>query len=81
MVINYLGSVQIKSATAYNSADILTDFPSATILIMKNTGIAVSVDGYPMFNVDFNEIAKLETGHTYQFNKDCVIAVGIYVSA
>ena len=74
--VHYLGGVSAKSKEVLTSTSILTDFPTATCLIMKTNGVKVSIDGTDAFPVDYGEITYLETGHSYIFTKDCSLSVG-----
>lgn len=74
----YLGSVACEGGKAYTSASVLATYATANCLIMKGNGVSVSVDASPMFSVSYDDQSYIETGHTYVFNKDCVLAVGRY---
>lgn len=74
----YLGAVACEAGKTYTSANVLTTYPAATCLIMKTEGVSVSVDASPMFSVSYADQSYIETGHTYVFNKNCVLAVGKY---
>jgi len=76
--IKYLGAVQAKQNVPITSASILADFPTATVIKMKTEGVRVQVDGTAMFDIEFNDEHYLETGQTFMFNKDCIVALGIY---
>ena len=84
-LVNFLGSMIVKAGTKYTTADIITEFPTATLMIMKTRSTAscpnkVSVNSYPAFEIEFNEHAYIETGSAYTFTKDCEIAICKYVS-
>lgn len=76
--IEYLGSVKALSGTTVTSASVLALFPTATVLKMKTPDVKVSINGGEQFDVDYNDESFLTTGKSYMFNKDCIIAVGIY---
>lgn len=79
--IEYLGAITATQGKMYNSSDIKTAFPTATVLKMKTKeGGSVSVNGSDMFPIDYNDENYLATGHTYIFERDCIIAVGRYVN-
>ena len=76
--IVYIGAMNAKRDTSYSTADILTLFPTATVVKMKTEGVKASVNDTDYFDVGFDDETFLDTGHTYKFTKDCVIAIGIY---
>ena len=76
--VKYLGAKSLQVGITYTSANILTEFPSATCLIMKTSGVSVSINGTDMFPIVLNDQSYLEAGLSYTFNKDCTVAVGIY---
>ena len=76
--IEYLGAVKCLAGTQYTSASILTAFPTATVLKMKTDDVQAGINGGVMFHINYDDESFLTTGKTYIFDKDCVIAVGIY---
>lgn len=76
--IEYLGAVKVTSGTSVTSASVLTSFPTATVLKMKTANVKVAINGGVQFDVVYDDESYLTTGKTYMFNKDCVVAVGIY---
>jgi hypothetical protein len=76
--IEYIAAVQAKANEAVTSADLLVLYPTATVIKMKTKGVRASVNSSVMFEVDYNDESFLTTGHSYKFDKDCVIAVGRY---
>jgi len=76
--VKYLGAKSLQVGKTYTSADLLTEFSGATCLIMKTSGVSVSINGTDMFPIVLNDQSFLETGLSYTFNKDCIVAVGIY---
>lgn len=79
--IEYLGAISIKSGTMYTTASILAKYPTATVLKLKTeSGVKVSVNGTDMFTIVFDDETYLVTGHSYVFEKDCIVAIGRYVN-
>lgn len=78
--IEYLGAVEVQGGVSVSSSTISTAFPSATVLKMKTKDVKVSIDGGVQFDVVYDDESFLNsaTPKTYVFNKDCIIAVGIY---
>lgn len=76
--IEYLGAMQVSAGIAYTTASILTLYPTATVLQMKTDDIQVSINGTVMFHITYDDTSYIATGKTYYFDKDCVVAVGIY---
>lgn len=76
--IDYLGAIKADKGTQYTSASILTAYPTATVIKMKTDGVSASIDGGVQFLTSFDDESYLTTGKTYMFDKDCVIAIGIY---
>lgn len=76
--IEYLGSVYCTGGASVTTASILATYSTATALIMTTEGISVSINGSPMFPAKAGEITYMTTGKTYVFDKDCIIAVGIF---
>jgi hypothetical protein len=79
-IVTYLGSMQAVKDVTYNSTDIKDEHPTANCIIMKTIGVKVSVNGTALFDVSLDDQSFLENGHTYRFNKDCVIAIGKYTT-
>lgn len=84
--IQYIGAVEVKAGVEYTSASILTDYPTATVIKLKQktnqkddgNPVRVAVNKSPMFEVLFDDESYIATGTTYVFSKDCILAVGIY---
>lgn len=76
--IEYIGAVEAKAGVPITSADLLAMYGTATVLKMKTKGVSVSVNNSPLFEVTYDDESYLVTGHTYKFNKDCIVAVGVY---
>ena len=79
-IIEHLGSIECIAGTAVTTASILSQFPTATALMMATSGVSVSINATPMFMIQPNQESYLASGKTYVFNKDCLIIVGIYRS-
>lgn len=76
--IDYLGAMKVDKGTQYTSASILTAYPTATVLKMKTKDVSVSINGGVQFLTSFDDESYLSTGKTYIFDKDCIVAIGIY---
>ena len=76
--VEYLGAISAKQSQMYNSADVLALYPTANVMKLKTEGVRVSVNNSDMFPIDFNDENYLVAGHTYIFDKDCVITIGRY---
>jgi len=76
--IEYLGAIKAVAGTQYTSASILATFPTATVIKMKTESVMAGIGGGVMFPITFDDERYLVTGKTYIFDKDCIIAVGIY---
>lgn len=83
--IQYLGSFVIKKEEIHTTAQILASYPTATVIkIAKITsqnpkeGVNVAINGTPAFTTYLGEESYIETGTSYVFDKDCILAVGIY---
>jgi len=81
-ILNYLGAVTIQAKKTYSSDDILNQFDTANIMVLKtqngNTPIKVSINGTDAFCITFDEIAFLEAGKSYIFDTDCTLAIAKY---
>lgn len=80
--VEILGSYECKACETVNYADIKTAFPTATVTIMKTTGVKVSINGCPMFDATFDAQNYLPAtgGGTAVFSKDCILLIGRYVN-
>lgn len=76
--IKYIGAISVKGGTTYSSTTVLAQFPGATCLVMKTPDISVSVNGTDMFPIAYEDQSYIESGINYTFNKNCVIAIGVY---
>ena len=76
--IDYLGALAVNKGQQYTSASIITSYPTATVLKMKTDKVSVSINGGVQFLTSFDDESYLATGKTYIFDKDCIVAIGIY---
>lgn len=76
--IDYLGAMAVNKGQQYTSASIITAYPTATVLKMKTNGVSVSINGGVQFLTSFDDESYIATGKTYIFDKDCIVAIGIY---
>lgn len=76
--IDYLGAMSVNKGQQYTSASIITAYPTATVLKMKTDKVSVSINGGVQFLTSFDDESYLTTGKTYIFDKDCIVAIGIY---
>lgn len=76
--IDYLGALAVNKGQQYTSASIITAYPTATVLKMKTDKVSVSINGGVQFLTSFDDESYLTTGKTYIFDKDCIVAIGIY---
>lgn len=75
--IDYLGAMAVDKGQPYTSDSIITAYPTATVLKMKTNGVSVSIGGVK-FLTSFDDELYLTAGKTYIFDKDCIVAIGIY---
>ena len=76
--IDYLGALAVNKGQQYTSASIITAYPTATVLKIKTDKVSVSINGGVQFLTSFDDESYLSTGKTYIFDKDCIVAIGIY---
>lgn len=76
--IEYLGALAVNKGQQYTSASIITAYPTATVLKIKTDKVSVSINGGVQFLTSFDDESYLTTGKTYIFDKDCIVAIGIY---
>jgi len=76
--IEYLGAISASGGVAYTTASILALYPTATVLQMKTPDVQVGINGSVLFHITYDDTSYLTTGKTYYFDRDCVVAVGIY---
>lgn len=76
--IEYMGAIEVQRGKLYTSAQVLSPFIGATCMKMKTDGVSVSVNGTDAFLTHFDDESYITTGHTYIFDRDCVIAIGKY---
>ena len=76
--IDYLGALAVNKGQQYTSASIITAYPTATVLKIKTDKVSVSINGGVQFLTSFDDESYLTTGKTYIFDKDCIVAIGIY---
>lgn len=77
-LVKYMAAMQVVKDQAYTSASIIAAYPTANVLIMKSVGAKVSISGTDMFDVSYDDVSYIESGQSYIFNMDCVIAIGSY---
>ena len=78
-VVEYLGAISVESGKLYTSAQVLTTYPTANMMKMKTKDVMVSVNGSDIFPISYDDESFITSGHTYIFNKDCIIVIGKYV--
>lgn len=76
--IDYLGAMAVNKGQQYTSASIITAYPTATVLKIKTDKVSVSINGGVQFLTSFDDESYLSAGKTYIFDKDCIVAIGIY---
>jgi len=76
--IEYLGAISIEAGVSYSTTDILTAYPTATVIQMKTEGIKVGIDGGVMFLVAYDDESYLASGKSFIFDNPCIVAIGIY---
>ena len=76
--IDYLGALAVNKGQQYTSASIISAYPTATVLKIKTDKVSVSINGGVQFLTSFDDESFLSTGKTYIFDKDCIVAIGIY---
>lgn len=76
--IDYLGALAVNKGQQYTSASIISAYPTATVLKIKTDKVSVSINGGVQFLTSFDDESFLTTGKTYIFDKDCIVAIGIY---
>lgn len=76
--IEILGAIECKAGTPITTASILTTYSTANVTIVKTQDLHTSVDGSVMFPSTYDNQNYLVTGHTYTFNKDCILQIGKY---
>lgn len=76
--IDYLGAMAVDKGQPYTSDSIISAYPTATVLKMKTNGVSVSINGGVQFLTSFDDESYLTAGKTYIFDKDCIVAIGIY---
>lgn len=76
--IDYLGALAVSKGQQYTSASIVSAYPTATVLKIKTDKVSVSINGGVQFLTSFDDESYLSAGKTYIFDKDCIVAIGIY---
>jgi len=84
--IQYIGAIEVQAGVEYTSASIISTYPTATVMKLKQKTnasddgkpVRVSVNKSPMFEVAIDDESFIATGMTFVFSKDCIVAVGIY---
>lgn len=76
--IDYLGALAVSKGQQYTSSSIISAYPTATVLKIKTDTVSVSINGGVQFLTSFDDESFLSTGKTYIFDKDCIVAIGIY---
>lgn len=76
--VEILGSYECKAGVAIQYSAIKTAFSTATVTIMKTHDVSVSINGSPMFEATYDCQNYLSGTGTAVFNKDCILAVGLY---
>ena len=76
--VEILGSYECKAGATISYSAIKTAFSTATVTIMKTSGVKVSINGSPMFDATYDCQNYLSGTGTAVFSKDCILAVGLY---
>lgn len=76
--IDYLGALAVNKGQQYTSDSITSAYPTATVLKIKTDKVSVSINGGVQFLTSFDDESYLSAGKTYIFDKDCIVAIGIY---
>ena len=71
-IMKYAGAAEFTAGTSYDGSAL----DLGTTMQMKTSGVSVSVDGTIGFPIGYDDVAFLNTGATYTFSKDCVVAFG-----
>lgn len=75
-ILQYVASASVTGGKLYNSSDFTG---IGNILQMKTKNVNVSIDGNVMFSTSFDDTSFIENGHTYVFDRDCVVAIASMV--
>jgi hypothetical protein len=67
----YEGAIEVKAKTPYT----FPSAPTGTCFQMKTPDVNVSVNGDIMFPTKYDDESAIDTGATYTFDKDCIVAV------
>ena len=80
--IKYLGIIRVSKNNTYYTADIIADYPTATVAVLKadkpSDTVRISIDDSPMSPFADGEQQYIESGQSFVFDKDCSIRIGIY---
>jgi len=84
-IVSYIAAMTVTAGKTYTTADILTAYPTANVLILKTrtngTPIKVSISGTDAFEIVYDDNSYIETGNSYVFTADCTLAIAKYISA
>lgn len=78
-IVEYLGAITAEANKDYTTAQVISQFPTATMMKLKTEGVSVNINGTDLFPVSYDDESYITTGKTYIFNKKCTIVVGRYV--
>ena len=76
--IEFIGAIEAKANTALTTASILGIYPSATVMKIKTKDVNVSVNNSVLFQTTYDGENYIQTGNSYKFDKDCILAIGKY---
>lgn len=82
--IQYLGAIRVTKNTPVTTASIFADskFTGATVAKLstdlKGDRVGIIVNQSPIAKWDDGDEQFIITGHTFEFDKDCTIKIGIY---
>lgn len=82
--IQYLGAMRAYKNTPYTTASILADakFNGATVAKLStdipNDRVGIIINQSPIAKWKDEDEQYIVTGHTFEFDKDCTIKIGIY---
>jgi hypothetical protein len=80
--IRYLGTVRVVKNTKYTTASLLLSFAGATVAKLSTDisgdTVGITVNNTPMAKYKDGEEQYVQTGDTFEFDKDCTLKIGLY---
>jgi len=79
-IIDYIAGMRAEAGKSYTSDEILSLYPSATVVEIRSKETIVSINGTIAIRFSYGEQTTITSGKTWIFITDCDLAIGKLVN-